>query len=283
VRELRDLLEAIEARYRPSGNRLWERELLAGSVRAGLELVRRKEAQPRGPFADPAGLAAIGGRLLEVRASLQAQDRAEFAPLQERLERGEYAPEHFFAELQSRPRYSWDAFVERLFDISEVPRRESTKQAEMIKYQATPWEAIERLLPLLGADDVLYDLGSGLGKVTLLAGWLTAARARGIEYDPAYALRAKTVAERFRFPRVEMIEGDVRSQDLSPGNVFYFYYPFEGSIMREVLDRLAALAATKRVRIVTFGKCTSVFLTESWLNPILLAPDGFAHLESRPA
>ena len=65
-------------------------------------------------------------------------------------------------------------------------------------------------------DDVLFDLGAGLGKVTLSTAWLSEARAKGVEMEPAYAREAEARARELRFERAEMVRAagfnEVRSR-----------------------------------------------------------------------
>ena len=72
----------------------------------------------------------------------------------------------------------------------------------MVFYQPTPgriiFELVERAA--LQKHDTFYDLGSGLGQVVILVSLLSGARAKGIEFDPAYceyARRCATRAESF--------------------------------------------------------------------------------------
>jgi hypothetical protein len=65
--------------------------------------------------------------------------------------------------------------------------------------------------------------------------------------------------------RVSFLHQDARVADLSLGTVFYLYTPFTGSILRAVLDRLRREAATRPIRISSYGPCTSVIAEEPWL------------------
>jgi hypothetical protein len=66
--------------------------------------------------------------------------------------------------------------------------------------------------------------------------------------------------------RVTFVQGDVREADLSAGTVFYLYTPFEGAMLREVLDMLQAEAARREIRICTLGPCTAAVAQERWLQ-----------------
>jgi hypothetical protein len=67
---------------------------------------------------------------------------------------------------------------------------------------------------------------------------------------------------------VRFIQGDARAADLSDGTVFYLYTPFTGTILRDVLNSLRHEAASREIRICTFGPCTRVVAEEQWLSAI---------------
>ena len=160
-----------------------------------------------------------------------------------------------------------DELIGGVFQFDE-PDDEPVRRAEMVLYQPTPARLIFHLLGVaaLAATDVLVDLGSGLGHVPLLVAILTSTRSIGIELEGTYVERAKQCAQRLNLNRVTFIQQDARAADLSAGTIFYLYTPFTGSILRSVLSRLRREAATRPIRICTYGPCTSVVAGESWLE-----------------
>jgi 16S rRNA A1518/A1519 N6-dimethyltransferase RsmA/KsgA/DIM1 with predicted DNA glycosylase/AP lyase activity len=137
----------------------------------------------------------------------------------------------------------------------------------MVFYQPTPARHIFHMIAVtaLTASDVLVDLGSGLGHVPLLVSTCTGASSVGIEVEASYVERARQCAQRLNLNRVAFIHQDARAADLSGGTIFYLYTPFTGSTLRCVLNLLRREAATRRIRICTYGPCTSVIAEESWL------------------
>ncbi|HEY6374042.1 MAG TPA: methyltransferase domain-containing protein [Edaphobacter sp.] len=142
--------------------------------------------------------------------------------------------------------------------------------AEMVFYQPTPARHIFDLLHLtaLNEQDVLIDLGSGLGHVPLLATICTGAHSIGIELETAYVHCARQSAQALNLSNAEFIQQDARSADLSSGTVFYLYTPFIGTILRTVLDSLRHEAANRQIRICTFGPCTAIIAEEQWLEAL---------------
>jgi hypothetical protein len=156
--------------------------------------------------------------------------------------------------------------------------------AEMVFYQPTPARHIFDLIgrTALTERDVLVDLGSGLGHVALLASICTSARSIGIELEPAYIDCARQSAQGLNLNNVMFIEQDARTTDLSTGTVFYLYTPFNGTILRAVLDSLEREAASRQIRICTFGPCTPTIAEEQWLETAgALATDRIAVFYSR--
>jgi hypothetical protein len=156
--------------------------------------------------------------------------------------------------------------------------------AEMVFYQPTPARHIFDLIArtALTERDVLVDLGSGLGHVSLLASICTGARNIGIELEAAYVECARHSAKTLNLNNVIFVKQDAREADLSGGTVFYLYTPFTGTILRAVLDSLRREAASREIRICTFGPCTPTIVEQRWLET--LGPsevDGIAVFRSR--
>jgi len=148
------------------------------------------------------------------------------------------------------------------------PLSESTLAPEMVFYQPTPARHILEMIRLsgLGENDVLIDLGSGLGHVPMLASILTGARAIGIEIDPACVRCARECAGRLGLERVEFVEQDAREADLSSGTVFHLYTPFTGGMLRTVLERLRSEGERRVIRVCTLGPCAEIVAAEAWLR-----------------
>jgi hypothetical protein len=161
-----------------------------------------------------------------------------------------------------------DELISGVLQFEEPNTEPVQRESEMVLYQPTPARHIFNLLGLaaLTASDVFVDLGSGLGHVPLLVSICTRARSIGIELEANYIECARQCAQRLNMNKVAFIQQDARAADLSAGTVFYLYTPFTGSILSGVLNRLRREAATRPIRICTYGPCTSVIVEESWLE-----------------
>lgn len=113
----------------------------------------------------------------------------------------------------------------------------------------------------LGPDDTLVDVGSGLGKVVMLASMLTGARARGIELDADLVPIAQSAATALELDRVSFEQADARFASVDDATVLFFYLTFSGAALDRFLGRLRA-RPTRRLRI-----CGPP-LDAPWLRPI---------------
>jgi len=145
---------------------------------------------------------------------------------------------------------------------------------EMVFYQPTPVRHILHLIKVsaLSKDDVLVDVGCGLGHVVMLTSVLTGLRSIGIEIEPAYVASARQCAQSLSLNDVHFIREDARAADLSSGTVFYLYSPFTGSILAEVLRKLQKESTSRSIKLCALGPCTEILAKERWLKPVTL-PD----------
>ena len=96
-------------------------------------------------------------------------------------------------------------------DIFFVPTLESVADA-MLKLAAVT------------ARDVVYDLGSGDGRILMLAAQKYGARGVGIELDPKLVDRSRQIAREGEVDgQVTFIEGDLFEADISPATVVTIY------------------------------------------------------------
>ncbi|MEW9624882.1 methyltransferase domain-containing protein [Rhodanobacter geophilus] len=222
--------------------------------------------------------AAAGDALLQraqtIRQRLEAIDAAQFGALRQAIRRGEGrdALLHWWraggaAACRPGDGYDWlDELVGGVLPFGE-PGEVSALAPEMVFYQPTPARHVLDLLDrlALSGDDVLVDLGSGLGHVPLLTAICTQARGVGVEIEPVYVQGARACAQALQLENARFVQGDAREADFAIGSVFYLYTPFTGTILRNVLDALRGEAARRAFRVCGFGPCTAALAAESWL------------------
>jgi hypothetical protein len=160
-----------------------------------------------------------------------------------------------------------DAFVNGLLAIDVVPDETRVREPEMVPYQPTPVRVLLELVEAvdLGRQDILYDLGSGLGQVPILVNLLTGAKTKGVEFEPAYCRYARQCAKGLNLSRVEFVNLDAREADYADGSVFFLYTPFEGQLLQAVLDRLREQSGKRALKVCAYGPCVPQVSNQEWL------------------
>jgi SAM-dependent methyltransferase len=118
------------------------------------------------------------------------------------------------------------------FGCGTIPGRD-------VRYEPTPMPIVRALLELgeVGPRDVVYDLGSGDGRIPITAAREFGARGVGIEIDPALVTQAQAnareagVADKVEFRLGNMYQADVRSATV----VTLFLHPGPNLKLREKL------------------------------------------------
>jgi ubiquinone/menaquinone biosynthesis C-methylase UbiE len=98
--------------------------------------------------------------------------------------------------------------------------------ARDVPYVPTPDKVVERMLEIaqVGPNDVVYDLGSGDGRIVIAAARKHGARGVGIDIDPDRVREARDNARSAGVSeRVEFREGDLFKANLSEATVVTLY------------------------------------------------------------
>jgi SAM-dependent methyltransferase len=93
-------------------------------------------------------------------------------------------------------------------------------------YVPTPWVIVDEMLKLAGirADDMVYDLGSGDGRLVIAAAKRYGARGVGIELQPELVAMANEAAKKEGVAdRVKFIQGDLFETDIREATVVTLY------------------------------------------------------------
>jgi SAM-dependent methyltransferase len=115
-------------------------------------------------------------------------------------------------------------------DVRSPARR---GEASLAPYVASPEMIVEEMLRLaeVGKDDVVYDLGSGDGRIVILAARRYGARGVGFELDADLVRRANENARRAGVAHlVEFRQQDVMTVDVSPATVVTIYLSREANL-----------------------------------------------------
>ena len=108
-----------------------------------------------------------------------------------------------------------------------------------IHYTPTRHAVADAMLQLAGVtrDDVVYDLGSGDGRIVIIAAQKYGARGVGVEIDPALVTRARQNAREAGVDdRVTFLEADLFTADISKASVVTLY--LSASVNRRLEPKL---------------------------------------------
>jgi SAM-dependent methyltransferase len=115
------------------------------------------------------------------------------------------------------------------------------KSPYIAPYVPTPQEVVDRMLELaeVRVGDVVYDLGSGDGRIVITAAARYGVKAVGFEISPALVKRSRdNIKEAGLEHLVEIREEDIRTVDLSPASVVTLYlYPGANLRLRSMIMR----------------------------------------------
>lgn len=104
---------------------------------------------------------------------------------------------------------------------------ESTAQREPdVPFVRTPYAVVAKMLEVarVTKDDVVYDLGSGDGRIVIMAAQQFGARGVGVEIDPDLVFMARENAKRAGVAdRVQFLLQDLFETDISPATVVTLY------------------------------------------------------------
>jgi cyclopropane fatty-acyl-phospholipid synthase-like methyltransferase len=132
----------------------------------------------------------------------------------------------------------FDSHADKSVAYAEDQDRDSTYIAPFVP---TPQEVVDRMLELaqVSQEDLLYDLGSGDGRIVITAARRYGTQAVGFEIDPALVTDSKrNIKEAGLEALAEIRDQDVRTVDLSPATVVTMYlYPGANLRLRATIMR----------------------------------------------
>jgi len=182
---------------------------------------------------------------------------------------GSATPQMVQAALNDIPPAQRDAWVDRLWDIDEIPDDDPDLPRGCVPYLPCPVATVVNAVhqARVTAADVFVDIGSGTGRTAFLAHVLTGAACIGIEIQPALVRAAAARAAWLNLDRTRFIEGDAADwvRFVPTGTVFFLYCPFSGERLRRCLGALEDVARTRCIRICSVDLPP---LDRPWLVPL---------------
>lgn len=148
---------------------------------------------------------------------------------------------------------------------------------DLAPYVPTPMSVVERMLEMaeLDKDDILYDIGSGDGRIVIAAAKIYGIRAIGIELDPGLIRKSKADAKAAGVENlVEFRMEDATKANISEATVVTMYLLTESNeMMRPHLERQLNIA----IPVLTHN-----YAIERWENKLVdyvsfKAEDGIEH------
>ncbi len=136
----------------------------------------------------------------------------------------------------------------------------------------TPKSRVRNMLEMarVNSDDVVYDLGSGDGRIVVMAAKEFKAKAIGIEIDPVRVLWSKLMLRRHRIRFLaSFIRGNFFKIDLSEATVVTLYQGHE--INKKIRNKLSD-DLKKGTRVVSYR-----FILDGW-NPVKIDDDTSTYL-----
>lgn len=113
---------------------------------------------------------------------------------------------------------------------------------------------------------VVYDLGSGFGRVVFYGGLVTGAFIKGIEIVPARVDECNRVKEKLKLENISFTHANVLDVDFSDGNVFFMYHPFSEKTGYSVFEKLRKISEQKTITIAVNLKVYGLEVNRSWLK-----------------
>lgn len=115
-------------------------------------------------------------------------------------------------------------FFENPFSISKRFHR-LRQDPEVYVYGETPVTTFEKIAKEANIkhQDVVYELGSGRGRVAFFIATYLDCKTVGIEEIPQFVLKANQVVKKQEIPNLTFKCENFLEADLTPGNVFYLY------------------------------------------------------------
>ena len=118
-----------------------------------------------------------------------------------------------------------------LWPLARIKKENNRSLAPFV---GTPPDVVEDILKLaeVRQDDLVYDLGSGDGRIVIAAARIHGARGIGFELDPALVRQARDDARRGALEgRAEFYVQDVMTVDLASATVVTIYLSREANLM----------------------------------------------------
>jgi ribosomal protein L11 methylase PrmA len=128
-----------------------------------------------------------------------------------------------------------------LFVISCLGAQSGTNPLSLAPYYPTPMNVVQKMLEAgkVQAGELVYDLGSGDGRVVIMAAQQFAARAVGFEIDPQHVKQSRAQIKKLGLGALASIEEkNLLDADFSkPDLIFVYLLPDSNEKLRPLLEQ----------------------------------------------
>ena len=189
---------------------------------------------------------------------------------------------HFIPEITFRRGLSWrhwlgwvfdragDRHFDKKFGIRSSERRSLAQLGfdlpDYVDYQAVSYRDLRKLLASIpiGPRDVFLDFGSGMGRALCLAAQHPLRSVIGVELSPELCEIARrnidAVKAKLQCQDVQIVNSNAIAYKVpSDVSIVYFFNPFAGDVMTQVLDNIvrSLQAAPRRLLLLFYGTASS--------------------------
>lgn len=150
------------------------------------------------------------------------------------------AMDHWFDLRYGMDTCSWSDLAELRISSENKEKGYGYRPARLLPLR----RMLREIVPLLPAERVLVDVGSGKGRVLMVASEFGFKEVRGVEFSPELCEIARRNVVQFQKAsgckaRFRIIEQDATKYPIQDDeNVFVFYNPFDGAILSKVLENI---------------------------------------------
>lgn len=163
------------------------------------------------------------------------------------------SPAAFRRQLEAIRARDRDAWLDHVLGLGPVPDDGPALPRGGVPYLPSPVAALMEFAERtnLGPEDLVVDLGAGVGRALAALHLLSGARGCGVEIQPALVTAAQALAQRLHRTALEIMCGDAAelAGRWPEATGVLLYCPFGGERLGRVLERLRPLA-TRRLRWV---------------------------------
>lgn len=177
----------------------------------------------------------------------------------------------------------YDTYCERKLRVQTMGyvsgRQLGISDAQCHDYAPTFYWELRRLMKRVDTDPaetVFLDLGSGKGRVVIMAALFPFKKVIGVEISAELseiaARNIRSARSQLRASEIELVTADASQYSIPDEvNVIFLYNPFSGRVLGQVFENIRAslMAAPRDITVVYYNperRCESMLLSMDWLK-----------------